>query len=215
MHARGLQRCVLLLREVDDITASSRSLAASGATHSNSGSWCRNQVNCRLAYCRVSVRPNSAASAPRHLAPDVPDQDGDAMGLHRRQQRIEFSRGERCDLLDARRPPAWHRSARRSAHTAPRAPARGTARKTHQAAAAAAGLRDASPATRGPSPRSPRARARCGCGRAASAVQPRRDRAAPARHAAPRRRRAPAARARPRAPRAELAGSPTARASAP
>src|SRR5580704_16473825 len=28
---------------------SSRSLAASDATHSNSGNWCRNQVNCRLA----------------------------------------------------------------------------------------------------------------------------------------------------------------------
>ena len=51
------------------------------------------------------------------------------------------------------------------------------------------------------SPRPPRARGRCGCDRAASGVRPMPDRAAPVRHAAPRRRRAPAARARRRAPR--------------
>src|SRR6202022_3922416 len=31
------------------LAVSSQPLAASGFTHSNSGSWCRNQVNCRFA----------------------------------------------------------------------------------------------------------------------------------------------------------------------
>ena len=92
----GLRRRSSGLRE----RVSSHPLAASGATHSNSGNWCRNQVNCRLAYCRVSARPNSAASSQRDLAPEMPDQRRHAMGLHRRQQRIELSRGESRDLVE-------------------------------------------------------------------------------------------------------------------
>ena len=39
----------LVLTHRPGMTAVSQPLASSGLTHSNSGNWCRNQVNCRLA----------------------------------------------------------------------------------------------------------------------------------------------------------------------
>ena len=118
------------------------------------------------------------------------------MGLHRRQQRIEFSRAPTPRPPPARRRPASRRTARRSAH---RALALGRQKQRGRicpAAAAAAGLRDASRPASGRWPRPLPARARSGCGRAASGARRKPDRAAPVPHAALRRRRAPAVRAR-------------------
>ena len=96
------------------------------------------------------------------LALEMPDQRRHAMGLHRRQQRIELSRRQARRPPPARRLAASRRTAHRSAHRAGRGRARETPRGIALAATAAAGRRDASRSASARSPRPPRARGRCG-----------------------------------------------------